>query len=353
MRGGVCLVVLATVLVPRVAQADDTQPPPRSPLAIGAAFVPGVVVHGSGSWVLGQRKTATTLLAAEGIGLGLLGTGLAGLALTGASRRVVAPLALVSMTGAALFTVSALADLYGVIGPAGGTPLRTMPWIETRAGVFGVHDPTLRQGLFTTVGLDARHGPFRVSPSAWIGGGESTRRLRLEGAYRFTGPTTTAATSPGVEPSWVDLELALTSHDMRREDVTRTTGEVWVSGRYAMSNIGPSLRGSFAEGAAGLGLASVAHTRDTDTDTLLLGRFGYGFYLGAKPRGDVTAYYEHRRDGIAGGMKIPGIGAGYLGSVGARGRVYLDERFGVAVDVQAGSAAIAGVSLLFREGGGP
>lgn len=346
----------------RVARGDDAgaavSPVPRSPLAVGAAFVPGLALHGSGSWVAGRCSTALRLLAAEGIGLGLLGGGLAGLAASGASRRLVAPLALVSITGAALFTVSALADLYAVLGPrgeGGPAPLRTLPWLETRAGLFGVNDPTMRSDMFTMVGSDVRHGPFRLSPSAWFGGGDATRRLRLEGAYRFAGPTTVRAPALAPEPSSVELELALTNHDLRREDVSRTTGEIWVAGRYAMANVARELRGSFAEGAAGLGLASVRHVRSTDTDTLLLARFGYGFFLGSPSlsRGDVTAFYEHRRDGLVGGMKIPGIGAGYLGSVGARARVYLDDRFGVAVEAHAGAATMAGASLVFREGAAP
>lgn len=251
LRDGIALLVLlGFVSAPRSSRADDAQPPtPRSPVAIGAAFVPGLVVHGSGSWFAGQRSTALRLLAAEGIGLALLGGGLAGLAATGASRRLVAPLAFVSISGAALFTLSALADLYAVLGPRGEgspAPLRTLPWMETRAGLFAVNDPAMRTDMFTMVGADVRHGPFRLSPSGWFGGGDTTRRLRVEGAYRFVGPTTAPAASRAEEPSSVDLELALTDHDLRREDVSRTTGEVWIAGRYAMANVAPELRGSFA-----------------------------------------------------------------------------------------------------------
>ena len=62
----------------------------------------------------------------------------------------------------------------------------------------------------------------------------------------------------------------------------------------------------------------------------------------------MIAYYDHRRDDLAAGLKVPGIGAGYLGHVGLEAKAYFFESWGVLLDAQLGSAAIAGLSLLYR-----
>ena len=65
----------------------------------------------------------------------------------------------------------------------------------------------------------------------------------------------------------------------------------------------------------------------TEANDTLLARFGFGFYVNTPlaPHGEVVAFYDHRRDGHVGGLRVSGIGAGYLGSVGVRSRFYLTE----------------------------
>jgi len=40
--------------------------------AIGAAIVPGIIVRGAGSWVIGEKPAAKRLAATAGIGLGAI-----------------------------------------------------------------------------------------------------------------------------------------------------------------------------------------------------------------------------------------------------------------------------------------
>ena len=72
------------------APSEDPGPPvlKRGPAATGAAIFPGVVVHGAGHFVAGNRRTGYRLLAMEGLGAGLTLGGFATLALTGASRHL-------------------------------------------------------------------------------------------------------------------------------------------------------------------------------------------------------------------------------------------------------------------------
>src|SRR5262245_11756703 len=92
---------------------------PRRALAIGAAVVPGVVLHGAGHFAAGDTRSGLRLLAIGGAGAGLAAGSVAGLAITGASRHFAIPLVLSTITGAGFFMLTALADLYGVIMPAG------------------------------------------------------------------------------------------------------------------------------------------------------------------------------------------------------------------------------------------
>ena len=79
--------LLVLLLLPAAARAED-EPPAPSAAAAGAAVFPGVLLHGMGHLVAGDRPTAYRLMAMEGVGVGLAAGGLATLAATGASRHL-------------------------------------------------------------------------------------------------------------------------------------------------------------------------------------------------------------------------------------------------------------------------
>lgn len=327
----------ALLLLPSAARADD-----QKPLAIAASIVPGAAIHGAGHFVAGQPAIGRRLLVVEGIGLGMAVSSLAVIAATGASRRTVAPLAMMTVTGVGLFALSALADLYGVVAPAGGSgsPLRELPWVETSAGVRGVYDPQFRYGAVVDQAIDVRASRVRVRLEAMQAPSGGFSRA----AALFGGRVVTTA-----DHSFIDLEWGLSQRAYRGDGFRVTTAEVRIASRLNLEHFARTMRGSFAELLLGTAIASVRYAAGGVTaDDLLLVRVGYGVYLG--PRSELSLYYDHRRDTIAGGGLLRGIGAGYVGYFGLDARYFLDDRWGVAFDARVGGAYIAGASLIFRQG---
>lgn len=325
----------------------------RRPQAAAAAVVPGLVVHGAGHYVLGETRTARRLLLMEGIGLGGAAFGVVGLAVTGASRRAVGPLALLTVAGGGLFVISTLADLYGVLAPADarGEPLRTAPWLQTELGVRYVYDPNFAYRNFLVEGVEGRHGGFKLAARSWFALNDDNARFEGLLGYRFVGPRPGQRARDG---SYVDVDFGALHHRYGTERFTMTGAEISVRGRLDLDRIGRTLRGSFAELGGGFGLQSYRYLgKVEEANTLLLGWFAWGFYVGARPSGiggEVMTFYDHRRDDFVGGMKLTGLGSGVPGHMGARGTYFFLPNWGVTADAQIGSAFVGGLSFLFREG---
>lgn len=137
MRGRRLLaaVVAAAVALSTVsARADEPTYAPRrrTPLAVGAALVPGAVVHGLGHVAAGDPRTGATLAATQGVGAAMIGVGLATTVASGASRKLVGPAASLIALGAGLWFLTWLTDTYGVVAPDDGlgAPRRVLPRIE-------------------------------------------------------------------------------------------------------------------------------------------------------------------------------------------------------------------------------
>ena len=60
------------------------------------------------------------------------------------------------------------------------------------------------------------------------------------------------------------------------------------------------------------------------------------------------AVYDHRHDDFAAGLQLPGLGSGPAGHFGLASEIFVSPRWGLAADIQAGSAYVAGLSLLYR-----
>ena len=363
----VCLTVIGLTLAYAscALAADEERPtyvaqaarrPRRSVIAAGAAVLPGVIVHGSGHFVAGDPQTGYRLLAIEGAGLGAVALGFVPIVATGASRRLVGAGVVLTAGGVGLFAISALADLYGVLAPSGGLGAARgiAPILQTSFGYRYVYDPAFTYRHFVHYGLDYRLDGWRVQPSAWFATDDTNSRVRGLAAYRFVGPRPNGALEAR-DGSFLELQAALTRHAFTSNRFVTTTGEVAVAGRLDMGRVAPSLTGSFAE--MGFGWALQAHAYGTartsaDVAELLLARFGYGMYIGwpGRPRGEVIVYYDHRHDGFAAGLKIPGLGSGVVGHFGMQGHFYMSNQWGVAAEVAAGSAYISGLSILFRYG---
>jgi hypothetical protein len=320
-------------------------------LATAAAVVPGVLVRGSGHFVRGQRATATRLLVAEGAGLGLIGAGLGGLALTGASRRVVTPLAMTTLVGAALFFTSFAADIFGAA--SGETPVGSpafVPQLETSIGVLALYDPIFPHRTFVFERVEARVGRFRLTPSAVFAPGRPNERLRAELGYRLLGPLPRADRRAPTHRSFLELSGAVTHHAYTSDAFSLLTFEWMLAGRQDLDWVGPSLRGSFVELGLGTGLVRNHYQAlgVDETTSLLIGTFAFGVYLG-HGRGEASLVYDHRRDGLLGGARLPGIGAGFLGSGGVRAKYFVTDSVGFAGELLVGGAYASSLALVIRQ----
>lgn len=339
---------------PGVGLLREAPRPPFKALPVAVAVVPGLLLHGLGSWAAGDSATARQLFAVEAVGLGLMGAGLVPIALTGASRRTIGPLYAVTLTGAGLFSVSMLANLYAVTSPAfdpGRVPA-TLPPLELDVGYQSVRDATADSQNFFALGAVARLSSVRLEASARLAPSEGNTWIRAGAAYRLWGaPERSLGNGDGTA---LDVEGFATYHRYPTEGFTLGGGELSLRGRYAMARLSPRMTGSFAEGSVGLSYQGLSYPGAVGDDNLhgqLLYTFGYGVWLGrgGPLRGEAMLYYDHRKDGLVGGMR--GRGGGIIGSFGLRGRVLVTERWGVAAEAQAGGALMGRVSLVYAVGG--
>lgn len=328
--------------------------PARRALNTAAAVGPGAIVHGAGHAAAGRPDTARRLALTQATGLGLMVGGLAGLALTGASRYLVAPLALGVIAGGGLFFLPWAADIYGtaIYPDAAEVAPRRAPRLVSELGHRYVHDPQFRYRHFLAQGTELRLGPGRVSYGGWFALDDQNARVRLAGGYRLSGPTPEAAARDG---SFVEGELALTHHRFDSDGFRSATAEVSLGARRDLVRWDRALAGSFVEGSFGLALQRFEYrvpgmAIPADTNDLLLARYAFGFYLGqGESSGEAQVFYDHRHDDYAAGLQLTGLGSGVAGHFGVDARWFWGS-FGLRAEAQVGSAWLGGLSLMFRRG---
>jgi hypothetical protein len=362
------LLLLSLVVPSRVLAAGGSVPPEPTPpsageraLAGGAAVVPGALVHGAGHFVMGESKTAGRLLIAEGVGLGMILAGGSVLALTGASRYLAGPAAGVAVGGFSLFLGSFAADVYGVLSPdpgAAGRRVHTAAGAETELGYLALTGPSVKEPGYVLERVSLRAGRFRVTPSALLSARGTSALYRVEGAYRFLGPTPTA--SGRGTSDHLDVMVGTFHHREPSAYIARSSMELQLDARYDLGHVGPTLRGAFFDFSVGYAAAHVAYDVDGiavpgDFDSALLARFGVGaVFRGAAQRGsEAMLYYDHRHDELVGGFVMRGLGSGAVGRFGFDARWYFTKNVGLSLRGEVGSAWLGGASLLFREEGPP
>jgi hypothetical protein len=341
--------------------ADDLIPPPPPPpsaarraLTVGAAIVPGFVLHGAGQAVAGHWPTALSLFGMELAGIGVGAAGALTFWFTGSSRQLAGPATALTLAGISAVAVSFLADVYGTLAKPGGTgaPEQVLPLLEASVGYRYVHDPRFAYRNLVGTSLDLRWRALRLSTSAWSALDAQNQRLRAVGAYRLLGPRPSRPEdAPAVDGTFLDVTLGMTHHAFKAEGFGLTLGEGFAMGRLDLARLGPSLSGSFAELGLGwaLGAYNYAHG-SSDPATQLLMRTAFGLYIGApgRPHGEVSAYYDHRHDDYAAGLLMNGIVSGVFGHFGLEGICYMTDQWGLAAQVEIGSAAWTGLSLRYR-----
>ena len=336
---------------------DQTEPSALARgLAVPLAIFPGILVHGTGSYVLGRSSTGTRLLALEGIGLGLLAVGGAVIITTGAARHWVGPSAALSVAGMGLFGISFAADLYSVLAPRGGFGQHDgrQARFESEVGYRYVYDPQFPHRHFTVAGFDARWASWRLSPSLWSAPGGSNQRWVVPVAFRLLGATPEERSGDG---SYLDLETGWTRQDFFGERFVISSVEASARGRLDLAAYDAGLEGSFAELGVGMATQIIAwdvQGVEAESATMLLSRFGFGVYVdhASAGSGEWQLYYDHRHDGLASGLLIPGLGSGVAGHFGLEGEHFVTDQWGLGLEFQVGSAIVGGLSARYRYRGG-
>ncbi len=326
-----------------IAESEGASARDESKLSPGvlptlAAIIPGILVHGSGHYVGGDKKAAVQLLKWQAIGLSLAAASALYLRLSGGSRygnELSIPI-LVSGTGLMINTF--VADIYGSAG-GGNDNHFTKPANQAASlGYAYIYDPQFSYRHFTRTAARIEIDRVRAEPLLWAAVDDNNQRARLPVTYRILG------NEVGEN---LEATTAFTYHHFGSEDFSTYVGELSLGGRADMRRLGESLRGSFATMSVGLGLQVTSFDVEgvgSDSYALLLGHFGYGFYL---PRsGELEAYYEHRRDTFTAGIS-PGSrnGSGFLGHFGLKLRQPINSRFATFAKAEIGSAYLVSSGL--------
>lgn len=342
--------MIAVLGAATVARAEEAAPRKRSrALALTAAIVPGVIVHGAGHWVAGDRPMAKRMLYVQLAAAAVAAIGGLPIAVTGASEESMPGLVLLVPAGGVLIAGWA-ADIYGAAGGArlGGRPEREPADVEVELGYRFVGDPQLPWANLATLGAEGRLDRARLGGSAWLG--DEVWRIGGEAAARLIGGRSGRPAADGTR-----LELVVRAAEQRFDPmVAVATYELAATGRLDLGRLGASLEGSYASLELG---GAVEHTRyrvdgvDGVLSSRMLGRFAWGMYLGDGDgrgrRGEIELFYDHRRDQLAGGVVIPRSLNGFIGHVGIDAVGYQGP-WGITAGVDVGSAWVLRLGLRRR-----
>jgi hypothetical protein len=341
------------------APRPSSQPVPRapSPWPELAAVVPGVLIHGSGTWLQGRGLTTQRLLLLEAAGvLALLAGGLV-VYETGAARDLAGPATLVIAAGAGTSSSSLLASLYATWAPRSGwgEPLRRVPRLVSALGYTFAADPAFDDHHFLTTELEGRLGGWALAVNALVSPSPGRERLSARAGYRLLGAREGA--SPAGDGSYLEPRLGLTSQRFDHYGFVTSGLELLVDGRLDVERFLPDVRGAFFQATVGWSPQwtryDVPGVNVTESSSLLVFHSGFGVYVGPEPaaaRGELELYYDHRRDGLAGGLKTLGPSSGFAGHIGLRGEYFVTESWGMRGRIEVGSAWVIGSSILFRAG---
>lgn len=334
------LVLASTAVAEPTVTAVSTK---RRAAAIALAVFPGVLVRGTGSYLVKDKPTAKRLLVTAGIGVGAMAVGGLAAGGTGGNPYFVWPFVPVLLAGTGLFVQSWFADIYRAAGVDTGRPRARVPWV-LEAGTTFVHDAYRDRALWRG-SVRRTHGRLELAGTGYFH--RDYKAVDVDAIARILGaPSTGEVVEDG---SWLGVRATGRWRKDEEDAVRVLTAEIEVMGRLDLDHISPTLHGSFAEVTTGVGieratLAGTAH----ETGGLLLGRFAWGYYL--CERGELKLFYDHRRDSLAGGIAA-GRAAGFVGSAGGAVDLRVWGRWAARAELEFGSAWVGTLAVRFQ--GGP
>ena len=341
--------IAAMTASPAFADDDHGPAPPisasRRAAAIAAAIFPGVLVRGAGSWIVGERRTARRLAATGALGLAGMVAGGAPIAATGSSPYTIWTGVPLVVGGTGLVVSSWLADIWVAAGGdrLAAAPRAVPPWSVDVATTWQ-HDAYRERALLGAAG-HLELGRLGLDGGGYLDAGGASRAAETGARWRLIGPAAGAAVA-GASRLVVRAALRVERDDDDR--VTVATGETELAGRLDLAQLDPVIRGSFLELSVGAGLARTTYPMARhDLDAILLAGFAWGAYLG--DRGELRLFYDHRRDGLAGGLAASRA-AGFLGSVGAGADVRVRGPWAVRGQLQIGNAWVTTLGVRYLGG---
>jgi hypothetical protein len=294
-----------------------------------------------------EKRAAKLLLAGEVVGGVLLGVAGAFVGGTGGNEYTIWPGVPLIVTGAGLVSQTWLTDIY--VAAAGrdydAGPLALPTW-SVEAGTTWLHD-AYRERALARIRSGVAIGRLELGANGLLDVQGDEKIGNVEARIRLYGPRSDgAAISDGTR---VDVRVSTGFMRDDPDEVTQWISEVELMGRLDLSRIDRVFGASFVELTTGLGEAHINYANmEKEWDTILLGRYGWGMYLGH--RGEIEAYYDHRRDGIAGGLPA-WRAAGFAGSFGASAYLRVHGPWTVHPELQIGNAWVTTLAISYRGGG--
>ena len=317
---------------PAVAELAPDQ---GSLLATGAAFVPGLLLHGSGHFALGERRSAYGLLAMEGAGLvGLIG-GIGLLAAAGGSEKLAALYVPMAVSGLGLFAVSFLADVVGVVHGRGPWPEPIVPaGITIRAGYVGLFGSKHSFQNLGELGVAWQSERLVLQGRATLQPQGDYSEYRCLAGWRLWAPADDPVTR-------LSIVGDLARQGFYSEGFAITTFRAFGELRWNLGSLVPTMQNAWLLGRLGWGFEAFDFTgtsADDDGLPFMVAELGLG--LMASDRVEVELAYRQRKGELPGGMPLSNGLAGFAGMVELRGRVAVGRGWALVTGAKLGTGVM-------------
>ncbi|MDH5718226.1 MAG: hypothetical protein OEZ22_11405 [Spirochaetia bacterium] len=310
------------------------------------SIFPGFILHGSGHLAAGDTDTALNLLLFEGIGLGLFFAGGAALAASGASDKLIYFTAPVIMAGFGLFIFSSLSDIFGSF--IGGVQYSNIKHnnLKISTGYMYISDDNFLYENFLVFEPSFHLSHFTLIPLLCFALDDKNQNYKLTSDYELFGSEGLYSFEK-IDLSKINILSAFSYYNFDTEEFQIISAEVMVKGRYDLLRFSKSLSGTFVESGLGYSIDFTKYNHNSfnneDANEQMLLYMAYGIlYQTKKADFEFLLFYDHRRDGYAGGMQ-----GGFTGSMGISLYIY-KEYFGFKFKFVKGIASIFNINAEFR-----
>jgi hypothetical protein len=330
-----------SALAPTAPTGVEAEPEPRrgSLLAVGASVVPGILVHGAGHFVLGERKAAYRLFAIEGVGLAGIVGGMGVLASVGGSEKLAPLYVPLVVGGLGLFGASFLGDAAGAAHGARPWPEpRLVDGLTLRTGYVGLFDSKHTFGHMGALSGEWRDGRLVLEGGATLHPRGNYRQYRGLAGWRVWAPA-------GERVTRLTLFGEVARQAFPGEGFSITTGRAFGELRQNLGAFVPTLQNTWLLGRLGWGIDSLDYTGAAAADALqfLVAETGYG--LMATEHVEVELVYRQRKGELPGGLILSDGLAGFAGILELRGRVIGGGRWALAPGVKLGTGVMPWLSV--------